>query len=92
MASFRIGKYKAKSYAHGWDLGEVRVLESGPSAGQERLANTTHHATLEAAINAIMRRRLRESDAEGLAEILQEIQDFRAELAKQFTIRIEVEE
>ncbi|MCC8352561.1 hypothetical protein [Bacillus sp. AF23] len=67
----------------------AKRLAENPDADptpQEKWREVAYHSTVERALMDVMNRRLRNSDAQSLAELARLIQEFRGELAALMTV------
>jgi len=88
-----IGPYRLESYSAGWTTGELKVgtktdAETGEESVTEHLDHQRYHGTLTQALASLQDRWLRESGAESLPELMNELRLFKAEIAGLFELQI----
>lgn len=84
MASLLFGKIRLKSDSHGWMVAE----ENYDSDGDPYLQNRTYFPSLQSALRAVLEHRLRSCPAEDIEGLLEELRDFRADLAQTFALTV----
>ncbi len=76
----RIGKYKLSSSSKGFTISEVKVKTDGSNPGTEYDTDKTYHPTLVSALDNVLNRKIKESEATTLKELLVDFQRARDEL------------
>ncbi len=76
----KIGKYVLTSGAKDFQVTELYISEGERTKAEELEKDTTYLDSLEGALNNILKRKLLDSDATTLAQLLKELQEHRAEL------------
>lgn len=87
-ADIRIGRYRITSDPHNWIVSEVKSYETGAREGEEYESNPQYCGSLEQALNLLLSRALRESDARSLQELKDEINLWRGEVLAALGIRV----
>lgn len=85
----RIGKYGMEPDTHCWQFGELATKTDDEGNEVEYLKNVKFPADIGSAFRLLLEKRLRDCDAESVADLKAELDRFRAELSSLFTIRVE---
>ena len=80
--NIKIGNYNLTSDACQFIVSETKTnnQEGSKHFGEEYESNYTYHPTIESALNGVLKRRLRASDATTLEQLKKELQEHRREL------------
>ena len=89
--NIKIGKYKLSSDENQYIVTEIKISKDGKKAGNEYEANDTYHPTLVSALNNLIQRRLKKSDATTLIELKNDLESIKNELYGTFNETINIE-
>lgn len=78
--NIKIGNYKITSDAFQFILSETKVKTSGKNEGLEYDTNHQHFPTISGALNSLVGKRLRKSEATTLAGLRKDLKQIRSEL------------
>lgn len=81
MATIDFRQWRIQSDPECWVLGKPKTRLNKKKERELFIENPSYHATLQAALQALMERELRESDAKSAAEVLAELRSLRNEIA-----------
>lgn len=83
--NIKIGKYRLSSDSMNFIISEIKVFgEDSKKTGEEYDSEYTYYASLEQAFNGLFDKRLRESDANTLEELVNDVKAVRNELKEIF--------
>ena len=83
-----IGKYILTTDACQYIISETKKTETGDNVGLDYDTNFSYHATVEQALNNVMKRRLLKSDATTLLELKNEIASHRKEMQELLKVTV----
>jgi len=78
--NIQVGKYKLTSSLHDFTVSETKATTQGKKIGTEFESNYSYHPTLVSALENILKRRVMQSDATTLKQLVRDVQESREEL------------
>lgn len=84
MANIRVGEYRLRSDRYQWIVTRVKTYASGDKAGEPYDSEPEYHGSLTAALNALLAKALRDSEANSIEELRADIARWRGEVLKVF--------
>ena len=82
--NIRIDKYAITNDSRQYMVSEVKVSTGEKTAGEEVLLNTTFHSSLPSALDALLKRKIKESDAKTLGELKKDFDEAVLWIKSQF--------
>ena len=82
--NIRIDKYAITNDSRQYMVSEVKVSTGEKTAGEEVLLNTTFHSNIPSALEALLERKVKESDAKTLGEFKKDFDEAIAWIKAQF--------
>lgn len=80
----KIGKYVLRNDDRQYTLSETKISKGGKTAGEEIISNTTYHPSITAALEALLERKIKSSDATTLAELKRDVHESMTWIKAQF--------
>lgn len=80
----KIGKYVLKNDDRQYTLSEMKISKGEKTAGEEIISNITYHPSITSALEALLERKIKTSDATTLSEIKKDFSEAVVWIKDQF--------